>query len=178
MLNADKHKRKNSSSEVMLEEEVQELELNIIDVLNKNPEGVIKELTVNNAELERFYNLMLSKEGSFLGSKQCRQILNYSFRTEFSLEAIKINYHAIKLEPDVISEVKTLCSEALDIIQKIRILQNENIDNPEFLGFSSVASAEIVNNAAENKPIDYYFSKEFEDLIRLNFNYKIPIDKL
>ena len=174
MVNADKHKKRKASSEVMLEEEVQDLEINIIDVLNKNPEGVIKELTVNNAELERFYNLMLSKEGSFLGSKQCRQILNYSFRTEFSLEAIKLNYHAIKLEADVIDSVLALCYEALDVIQKIRELQNRNIDNPKYLGFSSVASAEMVNNADENKPLEYYFSEEFEDLIRLNFKYKVP----
>lgn len=146
--------------------------------LNNNVEGVIKELTVNNNELERFYNLMLSKEGSVLGSKYCKLILNYSFRTEFSLEAIKINYHAIKLEADVIDNVKNLCYEALELIQMIRELQNRNIDNPEFLGFSSIASSEMINNKEENKPLEYYFSKEFEDLIRLNFNYKIPIDKL
>ena len=161
-----------------MEEEIQDLELNIIDVLNNNVEGVIKELTVNNKELERFYNLMLSKEGSVLGSKHCRLILNYSFRTEFSLEAIKINYHAIKLEADVIDNIKNLCYEALDIIEKIRELQNRNIDKPEFLGFSSVASSEMINNKEENKPLEYYFSEEFEDLIRLNFKYKIPIDKL
>ena len=176
MVNANKHKKRTSSSEVMLEEEIQDLEINIIDVLNKNPEGVIKELEFNNAELEKFYNLMQSKEGSFLGSKQCRQILSYSFRTDFSLEAIKLNYHAIKLEPEVISEVKTLCSEALDIIEKIRILQNENIDNPKFFGFSSVISSEMVNNSKEDVSMDYYFSEEFEDLLRLNFNYKIPIE--
>lgn len=174
MVNANKHKRKNSSSEVMLEEELQDLELNLIDVLNKNPEEVIKELTVNNAELERFYNLMLVKEGSFLGSKQCRQILSYSFRTEFSLETIKLNYNAVKLESNVIDNVLALCYEALDVIQKIRELQNKNIDNPKYLGFSSVASAEMVNNADENKPLEYYFSEEFEDLIRLNFKYKVP----
>jgi len=178
LVNADKHKRKKDSSEVMLEEEVQDLELNVIDVLNKNPEGVIKELEVNNAELEKLYNTMQSKEGSVILSKQCNDILKYSFRTDFSLEAIKLNYHAIKLEPDVISEVKTLCSEALAIIEKIRVLQNKNIDRPEFLGFSSVISSEIVTNGSDNnKPMEYYFSEEFEDLIRLNFNYKIPIDK-
>lgn len=175
MVNAEKHKRKTSFN---MEEEIQDLEINIIEVLNSNPDGVIKELTVNNNELERFYNLMLSKEGSVLGSKHCRLILNYSFRTEFSLEAIKINYHAIKLEADVIDNVKNLCYEALELIQKIRELQNRNIDKPEFLGFSSVASSEMINNKEENKPLEYYFSKEFEDLIRLNFNYKIPIDKL
>lgn len=178
LVNAEKHKRRKESSEVMLEEEIQDLEINIIDVLNKNPEGVIKELSVNNKELERFYNLMQSKEGSFLGSKQCKQILNYSFRTEFSLEAIKLNYHAVKLEAEVIDNVLALCYEALEIIEKIRILQNENIDNPKFLGFSSVASSEMVNNANDNKPLEYYFSEEFEDLIRLNFNYKIPIDNI
>lgn len=71
-----------------------------------------------------------------------------------------------------------LCYEALDIIEKIRILQNENIDNPKYLGFSSVASSEMVNNANDNKPLEYYFSEEFEDLIRLNFKYKIPIDNI
>lgn len=175
MVNAEKHKAKRK---VASEEEIQDLEINIIEVLNSNPDGVIKELTVNNAELEKFYNLMLSKEGSVLGSKQCRQILNYSFRTEFSLEAIKVNYHAIKLEADVIDNIKNLCYEALEVIEKIRILQNENIDNPKFYGFSSVASSEMVNNANEDKPLEYYFSEEFENLIRLNFNYKIPIDKL
>lgn len=175
MVNAEKHKAKRK---VASEEEIQDLEINIIEVLNSNPDGVIKELTVNNAELEKFYNLMQSKEGSVLGSKQCRQILNYSFRTEFSLEAIKINYHAIKLEADVIDNIKNLCYEALEVIEKIRILQNENIDNPKFYGFSSVASSEMVNNANEDKPLEYYFSEEFENLIRLNFNYKIPIDKL
>ena len=179
MVNAQKHKRKKASFEAMLEEEVQDLELNIIDVLNKNPEGVIKELEVNNAELEKLYNTMQSKEGSVILSKQCESILNYSFRTEFSLEAIKLNYHAIKLEADVIDNIKNLCYEALDVIEKIRILQNKNIDKPEFLGFSSVISSEMVNNGSENnKPIEYYFSEEFEDLIRLNFNYKIPVDKL
>ena len=175
MVNAEKHKAKRK---VASEEEIQDLEINIIDVLNKNPEGVIEELTVNNAELEKFYNLMQSKEGSVLGSKQCRQILNYSFRTEFSLEAIKVNYHAIKLEADVIDNIKNLCYEALEVIEKIRILQNANIDNPKYFGFPSVASSEMVNNADENKPLEYYFSEEFENLIRLNFDYKIPIDKL
>lgn len=175
MVNAEKHKAKRK---VASEEEIQDLEINIIEVLNSNPDGVIKELTVNNAELEKFYNLMQSKEGSVLGSKQCRQILNYSFRTEFSLEAIKVNYHAIKLEADVIDNIKNLCYEALEVIEKIRILQNENIDNPKFYGFSSVASSEMINNANEDKPLEYYFSEEFENLIRLNFNYKIPIDKL
>ena len=176
MVNAEKHKAK---QEVASEEEIQDLEINIIEILNSNPDGVIKELEVNNKELERFYNLMQSKDnGTFLGSKHCRDILHYSFRTEFSLEAIKINYHAIKLDVAVIDNIKNLCYEALDIIEKIRVLQNKNIDNPKYLGFSSVASSEMVNNANENRPLEYYFSEEFENLIRLNFNYKIPIDKL
>lgn len=36
----------------------------------------------------------------------------------------------------------------------------------------------MVNNANDNKPLEYYFSEEFEDLIRLNFKYKIPIDNI
>lgn len=174
MVNAEKHKKIRRSLEAKLEKEVQDLELNLIEVLNSNPEEVIEELTVNNSEVRKFYNLMLSKEGAVLGSQQCNSILNYSFRTEFTLATIKLNYNVIKLDSDVIDNIKSLCYEALDVIQNIRELQNNNIDNYNNDGLSSIVASEVNNIVVNNVPIEYYSSKEFEDLIRLNFNYSIP----
>ena len=111
LVNAKKHKAKKYASE----EDLQELDLNLIDVLNNNPEGVIKELTVNNAELNRIYKKMLAKEGSVLASTECRKLISYIFRTDYSLETIKLNYNAIKLDSSVIEDVLNLCYEAFII---------------------------------------------------------------
>ena len=168
MVNAKKHKAKKVASEDML----QELDLNIIKILNENPEGVIKELTVNNAELNRLYKKMLAKEGSVLASSECKVILNYIFRTDYSLESIKLNYHTIKLEAEVIDSIKTLCYEALDIFQKIQELQQTNLNDSKYLGLDSVIAVEMANN---NKPIEYYSSDEFLELINLKQTYKRKI---
>ena len=160
MVNAKKHKRKLSKEELL-----QDLDINIIKILNDNPEAVVKELTVNNAELNRFYNKMLAKEGSVLGSKQCKQILNYIFRTDYSLEAIKLNYHAIKLEASVIDNVLNLCYEALDIFHKIQELQNINLNK---LGLENVIGYEVANsNSSIVEDVEGY-----ENLIRLRTEFR------
>ena len=51
MVNPEKHKRK-----ATVESSIQDLNINIIKILNDNPEGVLKELTVNNKEIEMLYN--------------------------------------------------------------------------------------------------------------------------
>ena len=163
MVNAKKHKAKKYA----LEKDLQELDLNLIDVLNTNPEGVIKELTVNNAELERLYNKMLAKEGSVLASTECSKIINYIFRTDYSLETIKLNYNVIKLDSSVIDKVLNLCYEALDIFQKIQELQQINIIK---LGLENVISIEMASNP--DKPLDYYSSEEYLNLINLKITYK------
>ena len=160
MVNPDKHKRKLASEEDLLE-----LDLNIIDVLNKNPEGVIEELTVNNNQLNRLYNKMLHKEGSVLASSECKVILNYIFRTNYSLESIKLNYHAIKLEASVIDNVLALCYEALDVFQKLQKLQQTNLNDSKYLGLDSVIASEMLANP--DKPLEYYSSEEYLNLINL-----------
>ena len=171
LVNAEKHKAKRK---VASEDLLQELDYNIIKILNENPEGVIKELTVNNNELERLYNKMQLKEGSVLASSECSTILNYIFRTDYSLEAIKLNYHAIKLEASVIDSVKNLCYEALDIFQKIQELQQVNLNDSKYLGLDSVIAVEMLNNP--EKPIEYYSSEEFLELINLKQTYKTKIN--
>lgn len=167
MVNAEKHKKKFKKAS---EEDLQDLDINLIDVLNKNPEGVIKELTVNNAELNRIYKKMLAKEGSVLASTECRKLINYIFRTDYSLEAIKLNYNAIKLEAEVIDNVLALCYEALDIFHKIQELQQANINDSKYFGLDSVIAVELVNNP--ERPIEYYSSAEFLNLINLEQTYK------
>lgn len=166
MVNVEKHKAKKYS----LEEGLQDLDLNLIDVLNKNPEGVIKELSVNNNELKRLYKKMLAKEGSVLASSECKVILNYIFRTDYSLEAIKLNYHAIKLEAEVIDTVKNLCYEALDIFQKLQELQQTNLNDSKFFGLDSVIASEMLKNP--ERPLEYYSSEEYLNLINLEVTYK------
>lgn len=168
LVNAEKHKRK-----LATEEDLQELDYNIIKILNENPEGVIKELTVNNNELEKLYKKMQLKEGSVLASSECKVILNYIFRTDYSLEAIKLNYHAIKLEAEVIDTVKNLCYEALDIFQKLQELQQTNLNDSKYLGLDSVIAVELANN---DKPLEYYSSEEYLNLINLKQTYKTKID--
>lgn len=146
------------------------MDLNIIEILNTNPDGVIEELSTNNNELNRIYNKMLVKEGSVLASSECKSILNYIFRTDYSLEAIKLNYNAIKLEASVIEDVLALCYEALDIFQKLQELQQKNLHNTKYLGLDSVIAVELVNNP--DKPIEYYSSEEFLNLIHLRPTYK------
>lgn len=170
MVNADKHKKK---FEKASEEVLQELDLNIIQILNNNPEAVIKELTVNNAEINRIYKKMLAKEGSVLASSECKSILNYIFRTDYSLESIKLNYHAIKLDSTIIDSIKNLCYEALDIFQKIQKLQQYNLNDSKFLGLDSVIAVEMANS---NKPIEYYSSEEYLNLINLELTYKDKIN--
>ena len=167
MVNAKKHKAKRQLTQ---EELLQDLDINLIDVLNSNPDGVIKELTVNNNELNRIYNKMLAKEGSVLASTECRKIINYIFRTDYSLETIKLNYNAIKLEADVIDTVLNLCYEALDIFQKIQELQQANIHDSKYLSLDSVKAMEMLNNP--DKPLEYYSSEEYLNLINLNVTYK------
>lgn len=167
MVNAEKHKAKR---QVAQEELLQDLDLNLIEVLNSNPDGVIKELTVNNAELEKLYNKMLSKEGSFLASSECKKIINYIFRTDYSLEAIKLNYNAVKLDSSVIEDVLNLCYEALDLFQKIQKLQQKNINDSKYFGLDSVIASEMLANP--DKPLDYYSSEEYLNLINLEVTYK------
>ena len=162
MVNAEKHKRKNS-----LEEKLQDLDINVIDVLNNNPEGVIKELTVNNAEIKRIYNKMLANEGSVLASNECRKLINYIFRTDYSLETIQLNYNAVKLDSSVIEDVINLCYEALDIFQKIQQLQQANL-NDVFL--DNIVAVDMANNP--ERPVEYYSSEEYLNLINLNVTYK------
>ena len=164
MVNAEKHKAKR---QVAQEELRQDLDLNLIEVLNSNPDGVIKELTVNNAELEKLYNKMLSKEGSFLASSECRKIINYIFRTDYSLEAIKLNYNAVKLDSSVIEEVLNLCYEALDIFQKIQQLQQANLND---VVLDNIVAVDMANNP--ERPVEYYSSEEYLNLINLNVTYK------
>ena len=165
LVNAKKHKRK-----LALEKELQDLDINVIDVLNTNPDGVIKELTVNNAEIKRIYNKMLANEGSVLASTECSKLMKYIFRTDYSLETIQLNYNAIKLNSSVIEEVLNLCYEALDIFQKIQELQQKNLHNSKYLGLDSVIASEMLANP--DKPLEYYSSEEYLNLINLNVTYK------
>ena len=58
--------------------------------------------------------------------------MNYIFRTDYSLEAIKLNYNVIKLDSSVIDNVLTLCYEALEIFHKIQELQQKNLHNSKY----------------------------------------------
>ena len=160
MVNPHKHKRKASAEEL-----IQDLDINIINVLNDNPEGVINELTVNNNEIGRIYNKMVANEGSILGSSECKKLINYIFRTGYSLETIKENYNAIKLPVDVIDNVKVLCYEALDIFHKIQELQNINLDK---LGLENVIGYEVANSNFSMSAEDV---EGYENLIRLRIDF-------
>ena len=160
MVNPNKYKRKASAEEL-----IQDLDINIINVLNDNPEGVINELTVNNNEIGRIYNKMVANEGSILGSSECKKLINYTFRTGYSLETIKENYNAIKLPVDVIDNVKVLCYEALDIFHKIQELQNINLDK---LGLENVIGYEVANSNFSMSAEDV---EGYENLIRLRIDF-------
>ena len=164
LVNAKKHKRK-----LATEKKLQDLDLNVIDVLNNNPDGVIKELEVNNAELKRIYNKMLANEGSVLASSECKKLISYVFRTDYSLETIQLNYNAVKLDSSVIDNVLALCHETLDIFQKIQELQQVNLNDSNYYGLNSVVAVEMANN---DKPLEYYSSAEFLNLIYLEQTYK------
>lgn len=163
MVDAKKHKAK--------QELIQDLEVNVIEVINSNPNAVLKELSVNLNEFKHLLKVMKSKEGSVIDSIQCKLIIDYAFKMEFILETINLNYHAFKLDADIISEVKKLASDILETIQELKKLQNNNIDNGKYLGLESVIAVELANNSV-NKPVEYYFSEEFENLLRINYNYK------
>ena len=157
MVNPNKHRK--------IKEQIQDLDINVIEIFNSNPEGVIKELSVNNAELKRLYNKMVAKEGSVLGSSEADKLLKYIFRTDYSLETIKLNYNAIKLESEVIDNVINLCYEALDVFQQIKELQQANLSK---LGLDYIINFEIANSN-NAKPVEYYSSDEFLNLINLNY---------
>ena len=159
MVNPDKHKRKAKPEEL-----IQDLDINIINVLNTNPEGVITELTVNNKEIRRIYNKMVANEGSVLGFSECKKLINYIFRTGYSLETIKENYNVIKLPVDVIDNVKVLSYEALDIFEQIQELQNINLDR---LGLRNVIGYEVANG---NSSISVDDVEAYENLLRLRIN--------
>lgn len=166
MVNPNKHKNNYDFEELL-----QELELTVIDLLNKNPEGIVEELSVNNKNLEKIYSDLLASDGSYISYSNCLDILQYIFRTDFTSETIKSNYHGIKLDVELIDSIKMLCYEALDVFHRIQQLQNKNIDKDSFLGLESVIGYEMANNTA-NKPIEFYFSEEFENIIRLRPQYK------
>jgi len=159
MVNPHKHKRKAKPEEL-----IQDLDINIINVLNTNPEGVITELTVNNKEIRRIYNKMVANEGSVLGFSECKKLINYIFRTGYSLETIKENYNAIKLPVDVIDNVKVLSYEALDIFEQIQELQNINLNK---LGLRNVIGYEVANS---NSSISVDDVETYENLLRLRIN--------
>ena len=169
MVNAEKNKAK--AKEYAPEELVRDLELNIIKVLNDNPAEVIKELQYNNNEFTKLYDKMTSKAGSVIASSECKKILNYSFRLDFTKETITNNYHGLKLSSDVIADIKAECENGLTIIEDIRKLQNSNIDNPKYMGISSVLATEMLNNPDGNIA-DVFNNKELEDILRLKVTYK------
>ena len=161
MVNPEKHKRKAKPEEL-----IQDLDINIINVLNDNPEGVVEELTINNAELNRIYNKMVANEGSVLGFSECKKLINYTFRTGYTLETIKENYNAIKLPVDVIDNIKILSYEALDIFKKIQELQNINLNK---LGLENVIGYELANNSS----ISVEDVEDYINLIRLKINMNL-----
>ena len=160
MVNPEKHRRKAKTEDL-----IQDLDINILNILNENPEGVIKELSVNNKEIERIYNKMVANEGSVLASTECKKLINYTFRTDYTLETIKENYNAIKLPVEVIDEIKDLCYEALDIFKKIQELQNINLNK---LGLEAVIGYELANNSA----ISSEAVEDYERLIRLRTDFR------
>ena len=167
MVNAEKHRAKVNGGYAP-EEKVRDLELGIIKVLNDNPEEVIKELKYNNNEFSKLYDKMTSKEGSVIASTECKKILDYSFRLDFTNETITNNYHGLKLASDVIADIKYECERGLAIIEDIRELQNKNIDDPKYYGMASVLATEMLNYKADNIA-DIFTDKELEDILRLTY---------
>ena len=57
--------------------------------------------------------------------------------------------------------------------QKIQKLQQYNLNDSKFLGLDSVIAVEMANS---NKPIEYYSSEEYLNLINLELTYKDKIN--
>lgn len=169
MVNANKHKQKQY---FISEQQIQDIEIQAINELNNGYDEMIRTIESNNG----FYNkhkksLFESTNGSYLPLKACKVILLEKTKLMLWLDIIETNYHALKLNDEQISIVKSKIMNQLDIIDEIKILQNRNIDDG-FMGFASIISSELVNNMDSNYPMDYYLSKEFEDIMRLKTEFE------
>ena len=158
MVNPDKHKKN-------LKESYEDLTLNILQVINNDTEGVIKELSFNLNEFKRLYSKIMNNEGSILSFNESKKVVDYIFRVNIIEEAIELNYHAIKLNQDTISEIKHYCTDMINIYHEIKILQNKNLNKNNFEGLNSLIHFELNNNPVLDS--DYIFSDEFERIVRL-----------
>lgn len=158
LVNPEKHKQK-------LKESYEDLTLNIINVINNNTEGVIKELSFNMNEFKRLYNKIRTNEGSILSFNESKKVVDYIFRVNIIEKAIEVNYHAIKLNQDIISEIKNYCTDMIYIYHEIKLLQNKNLNKNNYEGLNSLIHFELNNNPELDS--DFIFSNEFERIVRL-----------
>lgn len=158
MVNPEKHKKNLKGS-------YEDLTLNIIHIINNNTEGVIKELSFNLNEFKRLYDKLIINEGSILSFNESKKVVDYAFRINIIEEAIEVNYHSIKLNQDIISEIKHYCIDLIDVYEEIKLIQNRNLDKNNFEGLNNLIHFELNNNP--NMASGFVFSDEFERIVRL-----------
>ena len=167
MVNAEKHKQKEYLSEM----ELQDMELKLIDTINKHPSNFIEFLDNNYKELETIYNkLNVKASGNCLTSDTCQIVLNLVYMSDFTLEMINFySYASFKVDIEIINTIKSKCTDNIELFNKIRDRQNKNLDNKTWGGLASMRFTEAGRN-----PKPFYFTQEYEDLIRLKQTYKKP----
>lgn len=144
MVNPDKHKKKN------LKESYEDLTINILNVINNDSKGAIRELSFNLNEFERLYDKIRNNEGSILSFNESEKVVKYIFRVKIIKEAIELNYNAIKLNQDIILELKNYCTDLIRVYEKIKLLQNRNLDKNNFEGLNNLIHFELNNNPVKS----------------------------
>lgn len=145
-----------------------DLELVLIQELNKNPEETVVKLEETYSYLnERIHDL---EEDSLvvLNPVECNSIIQLDFLIHMILQTVKNNFHSLSFSNEMKVTIKEYCSSCLEKIPELKDLQNKNIDNPDMNVLKIIVNFELSDNSLEVEDTDFYKSEEFENLLRLN----------
>lgn len=176
MVNVDKHRNRKEETKVPVEEfvEVEDLaktENVLLGYIITNTDKVLKELKIAKRRYNRIIKKMIADKGAFISSEGCSNIMEEMFKTDFTLETIKLYYYAITIPSKKLEELLASLEENFKLLQKIKRLQNRSLDNANYFGLGSAVITEVFSGKVNNIS-DYSSAEEYENLLRLNITYK------
>lgn len=175
MVNVDKHRNRKKTKvpvEKFVEiEDLVEAEKVLLGFIITNTDGVLKELKIAKRKYNRIIKKLISDRGAFIGFESCSSIMEEMFRTDFTLETVKLYYYAITIPSKKLEELLASLEENFKLLQKIKRLQNRSLDNANYFGLGSAVITEVFSGKANNIS-DYTSAEEYENLLRLNIPYK------
>lgn len=171
MVNAEKHRNLKEEDFTANLEDLQVVENLILNSIVNQPDKLLKELDVAKRRYNRTIKKLIADKGAFISAEGCSFLMNEMFRVDFTLETVKLYYYAITLPSKKLKEVKDSLEETLKLLMKVKKLQNRNLDNKNYGGYGTAVLTESFKKADN---FSKYTTKEHEELLRLNIEYKRP----